>query len=103
MRHGLLKDTIGVENDPIGTGVAARVGLVGPEDGKLLIRAGIGKAEAFIVIEGVRIVVAAHGLLVAVVVAALVHGVIDIRLPVAHAPTGVDASLALCNSQTEGD
>lgn len=96
MRNGPLKFTVRVENDPIGTWVAAGVGLIGPEDGELLIGAGTGKAEAFIVAERMRIAVTADGLAVVIVVAALVHRVIDVRLPVANATAGVDTSLTLC-------
>lgn len=78
MRHCQLKDTIRVENDPIRTWATAGVRLIALEDGELLIRAGIGKGEAFVVVEGVRIVVAADGLTIGVVVAALVHCFINV-------------------------
>lgn len=94
-----LKVTVGVENDAIRTRAAAGVGPIGAEDGELLIRAQIGKAEAFIIGEGMRILVAADGLAVSVVVAALVHGLIDIRLPVADATAGVDTNLTLCTNK----
>ena len=99
MRNCPLKVTVRVENDPIGTWVAAGIGLIGPKDGELLIGAGTGKAEAFIIAERMRIAVAADGLAVFVVVAALVHGVIDVRLPVTNATAGVDTSLTLCTDK----
>ena len=95
MRDCPLKVTVGVENHPIRTRIAARVGAIGAKDGELLIGAGIGKAEAFIIGESMRIFVAANGLAVVIVVAALVHGVIDIRLPVANTTAAVDACLTL--------
>ena len=100
MRHCPLKYAIRVENDPIRTWVAAGVGLIGLEDGELLIRAGTGQAECFIIVECMRVVVAANRLAVAVIVAALVDGIIDIRLPVADATAGVYTSLTLC-TETE--
>lgn len=95
MRDCPLKVTVGVENHPIRTRIAAGVGPIGAEDGELLIGPGIGKAEAFIIGEGMRIVVAADGPAISVIVAALVHGVIDIRLPVADTTAAVDARLTL--------
>lgn len=99
MRDCSLKVTVRVENDPIRTRVAARVGPIGAKDGELLIGAGIRKAEAFVIGEGMRIVVAADGPAAVVIVAALVHGVIDIRLPVADTTAAVDACLTLCTDK----
>lgn len=95
MRNRLLKYAVRVKKDPIGTRATARVGLPGVEDGELLIRAGIGQAEAFIVVKRMRVAVTADGLIVAVIVATLAHGFVDIGLPVADAAAGVDTGLTL--------
>lgn len=95
MRDRLLKDTIGVENDSIRPRASPCVGLVGPKDGELLIRAGIWEAEAFVIVEGMWIVVTANLLAVTIVAATLGHCIIDVGLPVADAATGIDAGLTL--------
>ena len=99
MCHRLLKDAIGVENDSIRPWTTTCVGLVCPKNGELLIRAGTRKAEAFIVGEGMRVVVAANCLAVTIVAATLVDRIINIGLPVADAAVSVDAGLTLCTSK----
>lgn len=56
---------------------------------------------AFVVVVDVRVLVAAHGLAVLVVAVSLLHGGIDIRLPIANGPTSGDTVLAL--SLADGD
>lgn len=50
-----------VEDDAVRPGRAARVGLVGGQDGELLVGPVYQEVEALVVVEGVGVVVAADG------------------------------------------
>lgn len=103
MRHRPLEDAVRVEDDSIRPRAPAGVWLICSQDGELLIRAGTWEAEAFEVVVRVRVAIGADRLTLTVVVATLVHGIVDIGLPVTHAAASVDTGLALCTQERASD
>ena len=99
MRHRLLKDAVRIKDDSIRPRTTTGVWLICSQDGEFLIRAGTREAEAFEVVVRMRVAICADRLTSLVVVATLVHGIVDIRLPVTYAPACVDTGLALCTQK----
>lgn len=83
MSNHSLEIAVCIKDDSIWARTSARVYLVGAQDRKLLIRLRVREAEAFVVVVRVRVFIATDRLALPVVAAALVHGSINVRLPVA--------------------
>lgn len=84
--------SVAIEDNAIGTGGTASKDLEGAEDGVFVPRARDVEGETLVIIVLVWVVVL--GLTVLQQRVSVVQGSVDVRLPVAGAATGCDASLA---------
>lgn len=103
VRDHTSQRAVGVEDDAVRPGAAARVDLVRAQDGELLVGAGDVEVDVLVVVLRVRVVVAADLRAGLVVLVALGDGGVDVRLPVADAAAGVGARLAGLGREGEGE
>ena len=80
--YALIRPASG-EDDPIGTGTAPSIRLVGVQDWEFVVRSRIRKGETLVVFVLMGILITTHGLPILVVAVPLLYSCVDVGLVVA--------------------